>query len=72
MHLDNFASCTINFEQKDKERQMSSRYIPAGKTTEQSEKKTIGAHGVKDRFKTCQKKCVPVFALRDISFQRRL
>ena len=35
MHLDNFASCTINLEQKDKGRQMS-RYIPAGKTTERT------------------------------------
>ena len=38
MRLDNFASCTIIFEQKDKGRQMSSSYIPAGKTTERSEK----------------------------------
>jgi len=39
MHPDNFASCTINLKQKDKGMQMSSKYIPAGKTTERSEKK---------------------------------
>ena len=53
MRLDNFASCTIIFEQKDKGRQMSSSYIPAGNTTERSQK-AISAHIVKDRFKTYQ------------------
>ena len=53
MRLDKFASCTIIFEQKDKGRQMSSSYIPAGNTTERSEK-AISAHIVKDRFKTYQ------------------
>ena len=38
MRLDNFASSTIIFEQNDKGRQMSSSYIPAGKTTARSEK----------------------------------
>ena len=53
MRLDNFASCTIIFELKDKGRQMSSKYIPAGNTTERSEK-AISAYIVKDRFKTYQ------------------
>jgi hypothetical protein len=53
MRLDKFASCTIIFEQKDKGRQMSSSYIPAGKTTERSEK-AIDAHDVKESFKTYQ------------------
>jgi hypothetical protein len=34
-------------------RQMSSRYIPAGKRLSEA-KKAIGAHDVKDRFKTYQ------------------
>ena len=39
MHLDNIASCTSTVLHENNKRQMSSRYIPAGKQTERGDKR---------------------------------